>query len=82
MKKLRVIAIEGARVPHRDETGRIEAGRYVGRDGDDKPVAEVVLASPHVLRALHRGDLSIIPDLTDVEGTVQQAPPALTAKES
>lgn len=64
MKKLRVIAVEGARVPHRDETGRIEAGRYVGRDGDDKPLAEVVPASPHVLRALHRGDLAAVPETT------------------
>lgn len=55
--KIRVIAAEGARVPHRDELGRPEPGRYIGRNAQGDPEAEEVPRSANVLRALRRGDL-------------------------
>lgn len=57
MKTICVIAAPTARVPYRDELGRVERGRYVGRGGDDTPAAELVPHTSDVRRALRRGDL-------------------------
>mgnify|MGYP000511677161 FL=1 len=59
MTKITIIAVDEARVPYRDELGRIEPGRFAGRDADGNAAAEEVAESPWVLRALRRGDLAL-----------------------
>lgn len=78
MKTLRVIAVGEARVPYIDEVGRLERGRYVGRDFDGKPEAQVVRATNYVQRALSRGELAPAPDaappVTEAEAAPTPAP--------
>ncbi len=66
---LRVIAVEGARVPRYDELGRPQPGSYVGQNAAGEPEAETVPDTQAVRRALRRGDL-------------REAPPDESAPES
>lgn len=68
---LRVIALGEALVPYFDQAGRLERGRYIGRDFNGKPAAEEVRDTTYVQRALARGELALAPT---VEPAV--APPA------
>lgn len=58
MDKIRIIAVGDARTPLRDELGRWEPGRWLGRDAKGEPRAEEVDDNPQVRRALARGDLA------------------------
>jgi len=64
---IRVIAAEGARVPRRDELGRIEPGRYVGLNAALEPEAQDVPDTSDLRRAIRRGDLVIAPSATPQE---------------
>lgn len=58
---LRVIAVDGARVPRYDELGRAQPGCYVGLNAAGEPEAETVPDTQAVRRALRRGDLREAP---------------------
>ena len=59
---LRVIAVDEARVPRRDELDRIQPDRFVGRNAAGDPEAEDVPDAVYVRRAIRRGDLREVPE--------------------
>lgn len=61
MSKIRVIAVGDARTPLRDELGRWDPGRFIGRDAKGEPRVEQVDDTPQVRRAIARGDLAEAP---------------------
>jgi len=74
MIKIHVIAVGDARTPLRDELGRWDPGRFIGRDAKGEPRVEQVDDTPQVRRAIARGDLAevVFPALVAIEGTVRQ----------
>ncbi len=80
MSKITVVAVGDARTPSRDELGRWEPGRWLGRDAKGEPRAEAVDDTPQVRRALARGDLAeapapLPPTVPADPPTVDEAPP-------
>lgn len=64
--KIRIIATGDARTPLRDELGRWEPGQYLGRDAKGEPKAQEVEETEQVRRAIGRGDLAVVPEVTEL----------------
>lgn len=60
-EKITIVAVGDARTPSRDELGRWEPGRWLGRDAKGYPHAEQVDDTAQVRRAIARGDLAEAP---------------------
>lgn len=64
--KIRIIALGDARTPLRDELGRWEPGQYLGRDHGGNPVAQEIEETEQVRRAIGRGDLAVVSEVTEL----------------